>query len=118
MTSLSASSLINRLTSVTLPFIFLEIALRSSKIFSEVSAKLLSILFLSIQKLLFQGSGFLNPYSYLSSMLLVIFGFQCVVYGSFARLILQLRRDVTVIRTVSPHAKIEGAGNVFKEKGQ
>ena len=78
----------------------------------------LSILFLSIQKLLFQGSGFLNPYSYLSSMLLVIFGFQCMVYGSFARLILQLRRDVTVIRTVSPHAQTEGAGNVFKEKGQ
>ncbi len=44
--------------------------------------------------------------------------FQCVVYGSFARLILQLRRDLTVIRTASPHAQTEGAGNVFKEKGQ
>jgi len=78
----------------------------------------LSILFLSIQKLLFQGSGFLNPYSYLSSMLLVIFGFQCVVYGSFARLILKLRRDVTMIRTIPPRAQTDGAGNVFKEKGQ
>ncbi len=77
----------------------------------------ISILFLSAQKLLFQGIGFLNPYSYLSSMLLVIFGFQCVVYGSFARLILQLRRDVTMIRTVTPRAQAEAVGNVFKEKG-
>jgi hypothetical protein len=77
-----------------------------------------SILFLSFQKLVFQGSGFLNPYSYLSSMLLIIFGFQCVVYGSFARLILQLRRDVTMIRTNTPRARAEDAGNVFKEKGQ
>ena len=77
-----------------------------------------SILFLSVQKLLFQGSGFLNPYSYLSSMLLIIFGFQCVVYGSFARLILQLRRDVTMIRTGNPRARAEAAGNVFKEKEQ
>ncbi len=77
-----------------------------------------SILFLSVQKLVFQGSGFLNPYSYLSSMLLIIFGFQCVVYGSFARLILQLRRDVTMIRTGNPRARAEDAGNVFKEKEQ
>ena len=77
-----------------------------------------SILFLSVQKLVFQGSGFLNPYSFLSSMLFIIFGFQCVVYGSFARLILQLRRDVTMIRTETPRAQAEAAGNVFKEKGQ
>ena len=77
-----------------------------------------SILFLSVKKLIFQGSGFLNPYSYLSSMLLIIFGFQCVVYGSFARLILQLRRDVTMIRTVTPRVQAEATGNVFKEKGQ
>jgi hypothetical protein len=51
-------------------------------------------------------------------MLLVFFGFQCAVYGSFAKLIRQLRRDVTVIRTVSPLLQTEGAGNVFKEKGQ
>ena len=78
----------------------------------------ISILFLSVQKLFFQGSGFLNPNSYLSSMLLIIFGFQCVVYSSFARLIMQLRRDVTMIRTVTPHAQAESAGNVFKEKEQ
>ena len=77
-----------------------------------------SFLFLSVQKLVFQGSGFLNPYSYLSSMLLIIFGFQCVVYGSFARLILQLRRDVTMIRKETPGAQADVAGNVFKEKGQ
>ena len=77
-----------------------------------------SILFLSVQKIVFQGSGFLNPYSYLSSMLLIIFGFQCVVYGSFAGLILQLRRDVTLIRTGNPRARAEDAGNVFKEKEQ
>lgn len=77
-----------------------------------------SILYLSVQKLVFQGSGFLNPYSYLSSMLLIIFGFQCVVYGSFARLILQLRRDVTMLRTGNPRARAEAAGNVFKEKEQ
>ncbi len=78
----------------------------------------ISILFLSVQKLIFQGTGFLNPYGYLSSMLLIIFGFQCVVYGSFAHLILQLRRDVTMIRTVIPRAQTESAGNVFKEKEQ
>ncbi len=54
----------------------------------------LGIVLLSLNKLL-HGSGFLNPYSFLSSMLLVLFGFQCVVYGSFARLMLQLRREVT-----------------------
>lgn len=77
-----------------------------------------TILFLSVQKLVYMGSGFLNPYSFLSSMLLIIFGFQCVVYGSFARLILQLRRDVTMIRTETPRAQADAAGNVFKEKEQ
>jgi len=33
-------------------------------------------------------------------------------------LILQLRRDVTMIRTETPGAQAEAAGNVFKEKEQ
>jgi glycosyltransferase involved in cell wall biosynthesis len=76
----------------------------------------LGILALSVSKLL-HGGGFLNPYSFLSSMLLVLFGFQCIIYGSFARLMLQLRSEVTFLvskTSLLPYA----SGNVFKEKDQ
>jgi hypothetical protein len=77
----------------------------------------LGILLLSMSKLL-HGGGFLNPYSFLSSMLLVLFGFQCVIYGSFARLILQLRSEVTGIASHTPTLLPDVSGNVFKEKDQ
>ena len=76
----------------------------------------LGVLILSITKLL-QGGGFLNPYSFLTSMLLVIFGFQCVIYGSFARLMLQLRGEVTGIIS-KVNLSSDASGNVFKEKEQ
>lgn len=76
----------------------------------------LGILALSVSKLL-HGGGFLNPYSFLSSMLLVLFGFQCIIYGSFARLMLQLRSEVTFL--VSKTSLLpDASGNVFKEKDQ
>ncbi len=77
----------------------------------------LGIITLSLSKLL-HGEGFLNPYSFLSSMLLVLFGFQCVIYGSFARLILQLRSEVTGVSSHNTAIMPEVSGNVFKEKDQ
>ena len=77
----------------------------------------LGVLVLSVSKVL-SGGGFLNPYSFLSSMLLVIFGFQCVIYGSFARLILQLRREIIGMASNSSSIIPEVSGNVFKEKDQ
>lgn len=65
-----------------------------------------------------RGGGFLNPYSFLSSMILVLFGFQCVIYGSFARLILQLLSEVTGLTSNVPLIPPDVSGNVFKEKGQ
>ncbi len=76
----------------------------------------MGIVVLSVSKVL-HGGGFVNPYSFLSSMLLVLFGFQSVVYGSFARLMLQLRHEVTGF--VSQASMLpEVSGNVFKEKEQ
>ena len=77
----------------------------------------MGILALSISKIL-HGGGFLNPYSFLSSMLLVLFGFQCVVYGSFARLMLQLRHEVTGVTSQASSLLPDVSGNVFKEKEQ
>jgi glycosyltransferase involved in cell wall biosynthesis len=74
----------------------------------------LGILTLSVLKLM-HGGGFLNPYSFLSSMLLVIFGFQCIIYGAFARLMLQLRSEVTGLTSTTTLLP-EDSGNVFKEK--
>ena len=76
----------------------------------------MGIVVLSVSKVL-HGGGFLNPYSFLSSMLLVLFGFQCVVYGSFARLMLQLRHEVTGFASQASILP-EVSGNVFKEKEQ
>ncbi len=77
----------------------------------------IGIVGLSVSKVI-HGGGFLNPYSFLSSMLLVLFGFQCVVYGSFVRLILQLRHEVTGFASKASSILPEVAGNVFKEKEQ
>jgi glycosyltransferase involved in cell wall biosynthesis len=69
--------------------------------------------YLSFQKLLFNHEGFLNPYSFLISMLPILFGAQGFAYGLFARLFLQLRREVTL-----EHSRRNDAGNVFKEEGK
>lgn len=49
---------------------------------------------LSLKKLVTGRSGFTNPYTFLISMLLVLSGFQIIVYGFFANLLLQLRKSV------------------------
>lgn len=55
----------------------------------------LAILYLTLEKLLFASrGGFINPYSFLLSMLLVISGFQIVTFGLLTNLILQIRREV------------------------
>jgi len=70
-----------------------------------------SIIYLSLEKLLFNREGFLNPYSFLISMLLILFGAQGFAYGLFTRLFLQLRREITL-----DHSQRDKAGNVFKEE--
>jgi glycosyltransferase involved in cell wall biosynthesis len=71
---------------------------------------LLCITFLSVQKLVFNREGFLNPYSFLISMLLVLFGAQGIAYGLFARLFLQLRKEIVLTNSR------RYSGNVFKEE--
>jgi len=71
---------------------------------------LLCIVYLSIQKLVFNREGFLNPYSFLISMLLVLFGAQGIAYGLFARLFLQLRKEIVMSNYR------HDSGNVFKEE--
>jgi glycosyltransferase involved in cell wall biosynthesis len=65
--------------------------------------------YLLLQKLVFNREGFLNPYSFLLSMLLILFGAQGIAYGLFARLFLQLRREITLNNSLV-------SGNVFKEE--
>ena len=56
---------------------------------------LVSLLYLTFEKLMFASrGGFLNPYAFLISMLLVISGFQIVTFGLLTNLILQIRREV------------------------
>jgi len=71
---------------------------------------LFSIGYLSLRKLVFQGEGFLSPYSFLIAVLLVLFGGQGIVYGLLMRLILQLRREITISNSRHVYR------NVFKEK--
>ena len=71
------------------------------------------IVYLSLEKLLFNREGFLNPYSFLISMLLILFGAQGFAYGLFTRLFLQLRREITL-----DHSRGRGSGNVFKEEAK
>ncbi len=57
-------------------------------------AGLASLAWLSLCKLLSGSPGFVNPYSYLISTLLVTSGFQMALFGLLANLILQMRRSV------------------------
>ncbi|HUV54403.1 MAG TPA: glycosyltransferase family 2 protein [Candidatus Krumholzibacteriaceae bacterium] len=62
---------------------------------------LVSLAVLSLSKVYSGRPGFVNPYSYLISMLLVTSGFQIVLFGLLASLILQIRRSVEPRDTVS-----------------
>jgi len=54
-----------------------------------------SIAVLTLEKLRRANpSGFVNPYSFLLSMLLVVSGFQFITLGLLTKLILQIRREV------------------------
>jgi glycosyltransferase involved in cell wall biosynthesis len=50
--------------------------------------------YLSLEKVRSGQPGFLNPYSFLLAMLLVVSGFQIIVFGLLASLLLQVRRTV------------------------
>jgi len=67
--------------------------------------------YLSLEKLVYNREGFLNPYSFLISMMLILFGAQGITYGLFARLFLQLRHEITVNNS-------RNSGNVFKEEAK
>jgi hypothetical protein len=54
-------------------------------------AGLVSLTWLSLRKLLSGSPGFVNPYSYLVSTLLVTSGLQMALFGLLANLILQMR---------------------------
>ena len=56
---------------------------------------LVSLLYLTFDKLMFASrGGFINPYAFLISMLLVISGFQIITFGLLTNLILQIRREM------------------------
>lgn len=61
--------------------------------------------YLSVEKLVSGQPGFLNPYSFLLAMLLVVSGFQIIVFGLQANLLLQVRRSLEA--GVSPHRGAE-----------
>ncbi|MFH2111348.1 MAG: glycosyltransferase [Candidatus Bathyarchaeota archaeon] len=55
--------------------------------------------YLSLEKVRSGQPGFLNPYSFLLAMLLVVSGFQIIVFGLQASLLLQVRRTVEASRS-------------------
>jgi len=61
--------------------------------------------YLSLEKVRSGQPGFMNPYSFLLAMLLVVSGFQIIVLGLQASLLLQVRR--TVEASLSPHRGAE-----------
>ena len=50
---------------------------------------------LGLEKLGSPLSGFMNPYSFITAVLLVLTGFQIAAFGLLSRLMLQVRREVT-----------------------
>ncbi len=50
---------------------------------------------LGVEKLRDPTAGFMNPYSFMTAVLLVLAGFQIAACGLLSRLILQVRREVT-----------------------
>ena len=57
-------------------------------------AGLVSLTWLSLSKVFSGSPGFVNPYSYMISTLLVTSGFQITLFGLLANLLLQMRRSV------------------------
>lgn len=56
---------------------------------------LVVLLYLTVEKLMSaREGGFVNPYSFLVSMLFVVSGFQMITFGLLANLILQIRREL------------------------
>jgi hypothetical protein len=64
--------------------------------------------FLALEKVSSGRPGFLNPYSFLIAMLLVVSGIQMIVFGLLANLLLQVRRTVEA-HTPSPE-RVAGDG--------
>jgi len=62
----------------------------------SIAAGLALLVYLSLEKVRSGGQGFLNPYSFLISILLVVSGFQVVAFGLLANLLLQIRRTIEV----------------------
>ncbi len=56
---------------------------------------IISLMLLSLDKLGADSSGFMNPYTFLLSMLFVISGFQIIAFGLLSNLLMQIRRQVT-----------------------
>jgi len=54
------------------------------------------LVFLSFEKLGSPHSGFMNPYSFITAVLLVLGGFQITTFGLLSRLMLQVRKEVAV----------------------
>ena len=55
---------------------------------------------LGIEKLGVPTAGFMNPYSFMTAILLVLTGFQIAAFGLLSRLILQVRGEVTRSRAL------------------
>ncbi len=59
---------------------------------------------LGVEKLGDPAAGFMNPYSFMTAVLLVLAGFQIAAFGLLSRLILQVRSEVTRGRALDePH---------------
>jgi glycosyltransferase involved in cell wall biosynthesis len=54
------------------------------------------LVFLGFEKLGSPLSGFMNPYSFIAAVLLVLGGFQITTFGLLSRLMLQVRKEVSV----------------------
>jgi glycosyltransferase involved in cell wall biosynthesis len=73
----------------------------------SIASGLSILVYLSLEKVRSGAQGFLNPYSFLISILLVVSGFQVVAFGLLANLLLQIRRTV---ETNSASRRAEGRG--------
>ena len=73
----------------------------------SIATGLTILVYLSLEKVRSGAQGFLNPYSFLISILLVVSGFQVVAFGLLANLLLQIRRTVEVN---SANRRTEGHG--------
>ena len=75
----------------------------------SIATGLTILAYLSLEKVRSGAQGFLNPYSFLISILLVVSGFQVVALGLLANLLLQIRRTVEV-NSANRHGEGRGEG--------